>query len=104
MKYFDANGDEYNIGDIVYNPCFGDYWVVQEVSSQDKKDYGLETDLCLALYNDKEHYCTDIDTPVGFVIVMRKDAKEYSGVIDEMRLYIDRINEEMESEDNGNKE
>lgn len=103
MKYYDANGDEYQEGDIVFNPCIGDYWVVQKVTEQDKKDYDLEADLCLALYNDKDHYCTDIDVPAGFVIVMRKDAQEYSGVIEEMKSLVARIYEKMESDSDGSK-
>ena len=101
MSYYDAEGTEYQVGDIVFNPCFGDYWVVQEVTEQDKEDYGFETDLCLALYNNKDHYSMDIDDPVGFVIVMRKDDKDYSGFIEEMRLYVEEINTEIEGDTNG---
>ena len=102
MLYFDANNEIYREGDIVYNPFFGDYWVVQNVTEQDKEDYGLETELCLALFNDKDHYCTDIDTPSGFVILMRKEDKEYNGVLDEMKKYLERLNEEMEGSNSGN--
>lgn len=96
MIYFDANKEEYREGDIVFNPFFGDYWVVQSVTAQEKEEYGLETDLCLALYNDKDHYCTDIDTPSGFIILMRKNDKDYSGVLDEMKLYLEKLNKEIE--------
>lgn len=103
-KYYDAEGTEYQVGDIVFNPCFGDYWVVQEVTEQDKEDYGFETDLCLALNNDKDHFSMDIDEPAGFVIVMRKDDKNYLDVIEEMRLCVEHINKEIEGDTNGEKE
>lgn len=96
MLYLDANNEEYREGDIVYNPFFGDYWVVQSVTDEEKEEFELNTDLCLALYNDKDHYCTDIDVPTGFIILMRKNDKGYDGVLDEMKLYLEKINKEME--------
>ena len=28
-KYYDSNNKEYKVGDIVFNPFFGDYWLVE---------------------------------------------------------------------------
>ena len=84
MKYFDDNSLEYSVGDIVYNPSFGDYWVVQEVTEEDKKNYGLTTDLCLALYNNKDDYVMDIDEPVGFIIITKKEDDGYDEAIAEL--------------------
>lgn len=88
MVYKDSKGIEYQIGDIVFNPCIGDYWVVQEVTEQDKEIYGLETDLCLALYNSKDDYVIDIDEPEGFVIILHKDEPEYKEILEEMALIV----------------
>jgi hypothetical protein len=84
MIYRDSNGVQYAVGDIVNNPFFGDYWVVQEVTEQDKEMYGLSTEICLALYNSKDDYVIDIDEPVGFVIVMTKEDEKYDEMIQEL--------------------
>ena len=46
----------------------------------------------------------DIDDPAGFVIIMRKDDKNYLDVIEEMRLYVEQINKEIEGDINGEEE
>ena len=106
MVYKDSKGIEYQIGDIVFNPCIGDYWVVQEVTEQDKEIYGLETDLCLALYNSKDDYAIDIDEPEGFVIILHKDEPEYKEILEEMALIVkereERFNGKEEHTENAN--
>ena len=106
MEYQDAKGVPYQLGDIVFNPCFRDYWVVQEVTNQDKEMYGLEPDLCLALYNDKDDYVVDIDEPQGFVIILHKDEPEYKEILEEMALIVkerkERYNGKEEHKENAN--
>lgn len=106
MEYQDAKGVPYQLGDIVFNPCFGDYWVVQKVTNQDKEIYRLETDLCLALYNDKDDYVVDIDEPQGFVIILHKDEPEYKEILEEMALIVkerkERYNGKEEHKENAN--
>lgn len=85
MSYKDSNGVEYKIGDIVLNAKgIGDYWVVQKCSDEEKELYGLETDICLALNNDKDDYVIDIDEPLGFEIVIRPDDEHYKEAIEEL--------------------
>lgn len=77
-KYYDAKGRPYSIGDIVYNPSFGDYWVVQLVSDTDREKYKLNTLLCLALWGNKDDYVLDIDEPAGFEIELSMGDFEYT--------------------------
>lgn len=70
---FDSNNKEYKLYDIVYNPFFGDYWVVQKSEETDE----FECPFCLALYNNKDNYCIELDEPTGFEIVSSKGDKEY---------------------------
>ena len=83
--YKDSKGISYEIGDIVRNPLMGDFWVVQTCSDEEKELYGLETDICLALNNDKDDYAIDIDAPVGFEIVIRPSDEHYTEAIAELQ-------------------
>lgn len=82
--YKDSKGNEYKVGDIVFNPTFGDYWVVQKYTEQEKKDFDAECDYCLVLNNDKDDYFEDIDVPQGFEIVMSSDNDDYELAISEL--------------------
>lgn len=82
--YKDSKGFEYKVGDIVYNPCFGDYWVVQKYTEQEKEEYKPDCDYCLALNNDKDDYFEDINVPQGFEIIMSKDHDDYDTAIKEL--------------------
>lgn len=94
LNYKDSNGKKYKVGDIVYNPFFGDYWVVQKCNRVDVKDYCLDNKYCLALYNNKEDYVTEIDVPNGFVIVKRKGDKGYKRLINIInKISKERLNE-----------
>ena len=75
--YCDSNGVEYKEGDIVYNPCVGDYWVVRESIPSDNT-------LCpyqLVLWDSREEYFMDLDDPVGFEIICRKDDEDYKQIL-----------------------
>lgn len=75
--YRDSNGEEYKEGDIVYNPCIGDYWVVRCSIPKDNT-------LCpyqLVLWDSRNEYYMDLDEPIGFVIVRRKGDKEYKSLL-----------------------
>lgn len=80
--YKDSKGVIYQIGDIVLNPCIMDYWVVQKCTKKDKEQYGLTTDICLALNNDKDDFVIDIDEPAGFEIIVRCNDDNYKEAID----------------------
>lgn len=97
MIYKDDNGIEYSIGDIVFNPCMGDFWVVQECNKQEKEFYGIETDICLALYNNKDDYVVDIDEPVGFTIAIRPGDDDYEGALAEIN-HIAEVRKKYEQE------
>lgn len=84
MVYKDSKGIVYKVGDIVYNPCIGDFWVVQTCEKEEKELYGIETDICLALNNCKDDYVIDIDEPVGFEIVIRENDENYDDAISEL--------------------
>lgn len=80
-EYKDANAKVYKLGDIVYNPFFGDYWLVEQYTEQEMKDYDTECPYCLSLYGSKDIYSIDIDEPVGFVIVCHKRDPKYEEYI-----------------------
>lgn len=84
IGYYDVDGLEYAIGDIVFNPCANDYWVVQECDENEQEKYCLDNKYCLALLNSKDYYCIEIDTPIGFQIVYRKNELEYDKAIEEL--------------------
>lgn len=71
--YCDSKGVEYKEGDIVYNPCIGDYWVVRCSIPSDNT-------LCpyqLVLWDSRDEYYMDLDEPAGFEIVSRKGDTDY---------------------------
>lgn len=75
--YCDSKGLEYKEGDIVYNPCMGDYWVVRCSIPSDNT-------LCpyqLVLWDSRNEYYMDLDEPIGFEIVRRKGDKEYKSLL-----------------------
>lgn len=74
--YFDSNGREYELGDLVYNPMFGDVWLVDEWDENEARDAG-DSPYCLRQYCSKEIYCIDIDDPDGFVIEARRGDEHY---------------------------
>lgn len=79
---FDSNNKEYKLYDIVYNPFFGDYWVVQKSEKEDE----FECPFCLALYNNKDNYCIELDEPAGFKIVSSKGDTDYLSLLDKIEL------------------
>lgn len=96
--YKDSKGIEYKVGDIVFNPCFGDYWVVQKYTEEEKQKYQPECDYCLVLNNDKDDYFEDIDVPQGFEIVMSSDNVDYDEAINELNKLAESRKQYMEGE------
>ena len=96
--YKDTNGNPYEIGDIVFNPFMGDFWVVQNCTDEEKEMYGLETDICLALNNDKDDYAIDIDEPAGFKIFLRPSDEHYVEAIEELRQIAEKRKRWLENE------
>lgn len=91
-KYYDSNNREYKVGDIVFNPFFGDYWLVEEYTEEEQS----ETDClyCLSLYGDRDEYYMDIDEPAGFIIICSKDEPDYNKYIEEFKQIIKRRKEQ----------
>ena len=98
LEYKDANGVNYRLGDIVYNPCIGDYWVVQKYTDDEKKEYETECDYCLVLNNNKDEYFEDINVPQGFIIVCRVGDADYVKTIEAMKKLTEERMEWYESE------
>ena len=98
LEYKDANGVNYRLGDIVYNPCIGDYWVVQKYTEEEKQKYETECDYCLVLNNSKDDYFEDIDVPSGFIIVCRVGDADYDKTIEAMNKLAEERFEWYESE------
>lgn len=68
LRYKDDNGDNYHIGDIVFNPCFGDLWLIEKLFKEEMKEYNFETPYVFTLYGDRDSYMMEITEPKGFVI------------------------------------
>ena len=68
LEYKDADGKNYHIGDIVFNPCFEDMWWVKKLSEEDMKKFGFTIPYVLVLYGNEDEYIMEIDEPVGFKI------------------------------------
>lgn len=93
--YIDSEGTEYLLGDIVFNPFLGDYWLVEEYTEQEKQEWDADCDYCLSLYGDKNIYSVDLNMPSGFKIIKRKGEPEYDDLLAELRS----IAEKMQIED-----
>lgn len=87
--YFDANGREYELGDLVYNPLFGDVWLVDEWTEDEPREPG-DSPYCLRQYCSKEIYSMDIDDPDGFVIESRKGDEGYEKLYEQCEDYAKR--------------
>lgn len=98
LIYKDANGINYRLGDIVYNPCIGDYWVVQKYTEEEKQKYEPECDYCLVLNNNKDDYFEDIDVPQGFEIVSRVGDFKYNDTLKALSDNAERRFDEIEKE------
>ena len=99
-KYYDSNNKEYKVGDIVFNPFFGDYWLVEEYTEEEQSE--TDCPYCLSLYGDKDDYYMDIDEPAGFIIICSKGEPDYNKYIEEFNEIIKRRREqEAQWEKNG---
>ena len=85
LNYQDSNGKYYQLGDIVFNPCFRDYWLVGKYSDNpDIAKYEEECPYYLAQYGDPDLYFMDLDEPTGFIIEERKGTDRYEEAIKEL--------------------
>lgn len=101
-EYKDAKGKTYEIGDIVFNPCFGDYWLVGKYS--DNKTISKYEDECpyyLAQYGDPDLYFMDLDEPYGFEIEVKKGSERYENALKEIQEIAKFYKKADEEEDNG---
>lgn len=76
-KITDSKNKLYRTGDIVFNPCFGDIWLVHKYTKHEKELYTPGCDYCFCQYGVLENYFMDLDEPEGFVIIKRKGQKGY---------------------------
>lgn len=92
-EYKDANGLAFELDDIVFNPFFGDFWVVKELTEEEQHIYGMDNKFCFALWNNLDHYCTEIDAPQGFEICIRKGEPDYEQALKEFANIIQKMEE-----------
>ena len=78
LKYKDADGKNYHVGDIVFNPCFGDLWLVTKLSDEDMKKFGFTIPYVLVLYGNDDEYIMEIDEPEGFKIEYTPESELYA--------------------------
>jgi len=95
----DARGYEYHTGDIVYNPAFGDYWLVEEIDNETMKEYGADIPFIFSLYGNPNEYAMCIDEPEGFTIEARVNDFSYTNMLSRfVRIYKQHREEEAECE------
>lgn len=95
----DSNGIEYHTGDIVYNPSFGDYWLVEEISKDKMKEYGADIPFIFTLYGNPDEYAMCINEPEGFTIEARVSDFAYVNMLSRfVRIYKAHREEEAEWE------
>ena len=78
LKYKDVNSRNYHIGDIVFNPCFGDLWLVVKLSEEEMKEFSFTIPYALALYGNIDRYVMEIDGPSDFEIVYTPEDDLYA--------------------------
>lgn len=97
--YRDVEENEYQIGDIVVNPFFGDYWIVGKYSENpDIANYEEDCPYYLAQYGDPDLYFIDLDEPAGFKIIERKGTDRYEVALKEINEIAKTLHNEYRSE------
>lgn len=103
VNYKDANGNQYYIGDLVFNPFFGDIWLIDKYSEKEMKEYKTECPYCLKLWTSADQYVMDLDEPEGFVILKHKNEDGYSELYNEclevLKKYKEMVKNENSKED-----
>ena len=77
--YIDADDKPIYLGDILFNPLAGDYWIVDYAEDPDQ-----ECPYDLVLNGDRDDYCMPLDEPVGFILVMRSNEPAYETALNEL--------------------
>lgn len=91
LEYSDSKGRNYKLGDIVFNPCFGDFWLVEKYEENEQEG---ECPYCFSQYGSKGDYYMDLDEPEGFEIVCSKGEPDYEQYIKEFTEIIKRRREQ----------
>ena len=91
--YKDVDGNDIYVGDIMFNPFFGDFWLVEKYTQSEKIEYDAECDYCLSLYGSKDCHIEDLNTPAGFRLVYHKDAENYSDLLNDMLRIAQEMNQ-----------
>ena len=100
--YKDSEGKEFEVGDIVFNPCFRDYWIVGKYSENEHiKKYEEECPYYLAQYGDPDLYFMDLDEPAGFIIeVKSNEGDRYENALKELKQIVEHLQDKDKEEDN----
>ena len=91
LEYKDSKGRNYKLGDIVFNPYFGDYWLVEEYTEEERD---CVCPYCFSLYGSKDEYYMDLDEPAGFEIVCSVGEKDYDTYREEFKEIIKQRREQ----------
>lgn len=75
--HYDSQAREYHLGDLVYNPFFKDFWLVDRWLPTDEHNVETDSPYCLVLWCDRDEYVMDVDEPGGFVIERRRGEEGY---------------------------
>lgn len=100
--YRDSEGEEFEVGDIVVNPFFGDYWVVGKYSENENlKQYEEECPYYLCQYGDPDLYFMDLDEPTGFIIEVKfNEGDRYENTLKELKQIAKHFQDIDKEEDN----
>lgn len=94
-EYKDATGKRYRLGDIVFNPFFGDAWLVERYTKQELNDWCPECEYCFSQYGNKSNYCMDLTEPDGFEIICSAGDRRYIKLRKELKNIDKRINQSL---------
>ena len=100
--YKDSEGEEFEVGDIVFNSCFRDYWIVGKYSENEYiKKYEEECPYYLAQYGDPDLYFMDLDEPAGFIIeVKSNEGDRYENALKELKQIAEHLQDMNKEEHN----
>ena len=95
--YFDMNGTEYEMGDLVVNTLFGDIWLVNKYTEEERAaDPDLECEYCLRLWADPDYMAIDLDEPEGFEVIANKGDEKYDELMAACKTAMNEISEQGE--------
>ena len=94
--YFDINGTELKVDDIVINPIISDLWLVVKWTEKEKAQHNYECPYGFTLYGDSDLCELEIDEPEGFVKICSKGDPLYEKTYKEMLEIGKEMKEDLE--------